>query len=234
MVAPGADGIEVGEKVGGEMGGEGLAIELGGEAGGEVLRHDEGYEEGVARGPGGGGVAEDVELDGKVLRGRRAFLCAGAGNEGVDAVGVGLELVELVRGEDGDGAVGGGSELEDALLAVVVDERGAEDLGECAGAVAAEGIHLEEAVGGGDVALGEEEVVEIGGVDGGDALGVAGDGDGGGEAGDSGGAVEETFVLGEGGSEVVAEREGHGEGEDGDEDCEDCGGDREALDPDLH
>jgi hypothetical protein len=34
MVAPGADGIEVGEDVGGEMRGEGFAVELGGELGG--------------------------------------------------------------------------------------------------------------------------------------------------------------------------------------------------------
>ena len=116
------------------------------------------------------------------------------GDEGVDAAGVGLELVELVGGEDGGGAVGGGAELEDALLAVVLDEGGAEDFGEGTGAVAAEGVHLEEAVGGGDVALGEEEVVEVGGVDGGDVLRVAGDGDGRGEAGDGEVAVEE--VLG--------------------------------------
>ena len=124
---------------------------------------------------------------------------------GVDAVGVGLELVELVGGKDGDGAVGGGAELEEALLAVVVDEGGAEDFGEGAGAVAAEGVHLEEAVGGGDVALGEEQVVEVGGVEGGDALGVAGDGDGGGEAGDGDGAVEEALVGEEVGAHVAAE-----------------------------
>ena len=40
------------------------------------------------------------------------------------------------------------------------DEGGAEDLGELAGGVAAEGVHLEEAVLSGDEALGEDEVVE--------------------------------------------------------------------------
>ena len=92
--------------------------------------------------------------------------------------------MELVGGEDGDGAVGGGADLQGALEAVVLDEGGAEDLGELAGGVAAEGVHLPEAVLRGDEALGEEEVVEVGGVDGGDAVGVALDGDGGGEAGD--------------------------------------------------
>ena len=74
------------------------------------------------------------------------------------------------------------------------DEGGAEDLGEVAGGVAAEGVHLPEAVLCGDEALGEEEVVERGGADVGDAVGVALDGDGSGEAGDGDGAVE----LGEG------------------------------------
>ena len=194
MVAPGAYGVEVGNEVGREAGGEGFAVEFCGEVGREVLGHDDGDEERVARLPGFGGVVEDVELDG-VLRGRRVLLCAVGIDVGVDAVGVGLELVELVGGKDGDGAIGGGSELEDALFAIVLDEGGAEDFGEGAGAVAAEGVHLEEAVGGSDVTLGEEQVVEIGGVEGGDVLGVAGDGDGGGETGDGGGAVEEALVA---------------------------------------
>ena len=150
------------------------------------------------------------------------------GDVGVDAAGVGLELVELVGGKGGDGAVGGGAELEDALLAVVVDEGGAEDLGEGAGGVAAESVHLQEAVGGGDVALGEEEVVEVGGVDGGDVLRVAGDGDGRGEAGDGDAAVEEALVGEEVGAQVVAEDDGgDGEGE-GEKDEEGAEGDEDA------
>ena len=50
--------------------------------------------------------------------------------------------------------------------------------------MAAEGVHLPEAVLCGDEALGEEEVVERGGAEVGDAVGVALDGDGSGEAGD--------------------------------------------------
>jgi len=143
-----------------------------------------------------------VELDGKGVG-------VGVGVDvGVDAVGVGLELVELVGGEGGYGAVGGGAELEDALFAIVLDERGAEDFGEGAGAVAAEGVHLEEAVGGSDVALGEEQVVEIGGVDGGNVLRVAGDGDGRGEARDGDAAVEEVLVVEEVGAHIAAEGDG--------------------------
>ena len=56
--------------------------------------------------------------------------------------------------------------------------------------MAAEGVHLPEAILRGDEALGEDEVVERGGADVGDAVVVAKDGDGSGEAGDGDGAVE--------------------------------------------
>ncbi len=98
--------------------------------------------------------------------------------------------MELIGWECGEGAVGGGAELEGALEAVVGEEGWAEDLGEGAGGVATESIHLPEAVLRGDEALGEEEVVERGGADVGNAVGVALDGDGCGEAGDGDGSVE--------------------------------------------
>jgi hypothetical protein len=59
-----------------------------------------------------------------------------------------------------------------------------------AGGVATEAFHLPESVLRGDVALDDDEVVEGGCVDVGDAVGVAQDGDGRGEAGDGDGAVE--------------------------------------------
>jgi hypothetical protein len=182
VIAPGEYGVEIGDEVLGETGGEGFAAELGGPAGGEVLKHDEGDEEAVARGPGGGLIAEEAELEGEV--GTLEF------DGGVDAGGVALEEMDLVGGEGGDGAVGGGSDEEGALEAIVGEKAGAEDLGEGAGGVAAKGVHLPEAVLCGDEALGEEEVVECGGAEVGDAVGVALDGDGSGEAGDGDGAVE--------------------------------------------
>ena len=214
-VAPGAYGVEVGEEIGGEVGGEGFATELDGEAGGEILIHGERDEQGVASGPRCGLVMEEVELYGEVV--------GVLGDEGVDAVGVGVELVPLVGGECGGGVVGCGADLESALEAVVIDEVGAEDFGEFAGGVAADEIHLEEAVLCGDEALREEEVVEVGRLDGGDALGVACDGDGLGETG----GVECSVKLRERGSHGVAEPKGGedegegdqgGEGADGDED----------------
>jgi hypothetical protein len=152
VVAPGDYGVEVGDEVLGKTRGEGFATEFGGEAGGEVLKHDEADEEAIARGPGGGLIAEEAELEREV----RALEVDG----GVDAGGVALEEMELIGGKGGKGAVGGGSDEERALEAVVGEEAGAEDLGEGAGGVAAEGVHLPEAVLCGDEALGEEEVVE--------------------------------------------------------------------------
>ena len=96
-------------------------------------------------------IAEEAELEREV----GALEVDG----GVDAGGVALEEVELIGGEGGEGSVGGGSDEEGALEAVVGEEAGAEDLGEGAGGVAAEGVHLPEAVLCGDEALGEEEVV---------------------------------------------------------------------------
>jgi hypothetical protein len=175
VVAPGDYGVEVADEVSGEFGGEVFAIELGGEAGGEVLEHDEADEEAVAGYPGSRLVAEEAELEREVG--------ALEGDGGVDAGGVTLEEVKLVGREDGGGAVGGNAQGEGALEAVVGEERGAEDFGEAAGGVAAEGVHLPEAVLCGDEALSEDEVVERGGTDVRDAVVVAPDGDWGGEAG---------------------------------------------------
>jgi hypothetical protein len=219
VVAPGDYGVEVGNEVLRETGGEGFAAEFGGKAGGEVLKHDEADEEAVARGPGGGLIAKEAELEREV----GALEVDG----GVDAGGVALEEVELVGGEGGEGAVGGGSDEEGALEAVVGEEAGAEDLGEGAGGVAAEGVHLPEAVLCGDEALGEEEVVERGGAEVGDAVGVTLDGDGGGEAGDGDGPVE----LGEGVAHRLAEPVvGGNEADYDEENCEDGEDDDGAAD----
>lgn len=208
VVAPGAHGVEVGEQGGVKAGGEDLAAEFGGEGGGEVLEHDQGDEEGVAGGPGGGLGVEEAELE------REVGPLDGDG--GVDPAGVELEVVELVGGESGGGAVGGGAELEGALGAVVGECGGAEDLGEGSGGVATEGFHLPEAVLGGNEALGDDQVVDRGGVDGGDPVVVALDGDGSGEAGKGERAVElgEGVAHGMAGPEAGAEERGDEQDED--------------------
>jgi len=152
MVTPGDGWVEVADQVLRETGGQGFAVELYGEGVGEVLRHHEGDEEGVARSPGGRLIVEEMEFQGEMGLLER--------DGGVDTGGVALEGVELVGWEGGDGAVGGGAELEGSLEAVVGEERWAEDLGEGAGGVAAEGVHLPESVLCGDETLGDEEVVE--------------------------------------------------------------------------
>lgn len=214
VVAPGADGVEVDEKllarVGGKRGietsGEGFAVELGGEGVGEVLEHGEADQEGVARGPGRGGVVQKAKFDGQVIALRT--------NRCVDTAGVGLELVDLVGRQCMEGAIGGVTNTEGALEAVVLEVGRAEDFGELAGRVAADAVHLEEAVFGGDEALGEEEVVERCSADGGDAAGVAEDGDGGGKAGDG----ERSVDLREGFKHRVTSPKARADGGCGEED----------------
>lgn len=181
MIAPGDFGIEVADEILREACGEGFAVELRGEGVGEVLEHYETDEKGVARGPGGGLVMEEAEFEWEV------GLLDGDG--GVDTGSVAFESVELLGREGEDGSVSGGAELQGALETIVGEEGWAEDLGECAGGVAAEGVHLPEAVLSCDEALGDEKVVEGGGTDMGDPVGVALDGDRSREAGDEDGSI---------------------------------------------
>jgi hypothetical protein len=182
MVTPGAYGIEICNEFRRELGGEGFAVQLLREAGGEVLEENDADGDCVAGCPGSGLVTEEAELDREV--------CPLGFHGGVDAASVEFEPAHLVGWEDGDGAVNGGSDLEGALQTVVGDHAGAENFGHIAGDVAAKGVHLPKTVLGGDVALGDDEVVERGGADVGNALGVALNGDRSREAGDRKGAVE--------------------------------------------
>jgi hypothetical protein len=210
VITPGDGGIEVVDEVQREAGGEGFAVEFGGKAGGEILEHDETDEEGVARSPGRRLVVKEAEFEWEM----RVLECDG----GVDSGGVLLEEMKLVGWESGDGTVGCDAELERALETVVGEEWRAEDLGECAGGVAAEGIHLPETVLRGDEALGDEEVVERGGADMGDAVIVALDGDGRGEARKGDGAVQLREGVADGLAKPVARDDESDSGEEDDED----------------
>jgi hypothetical protein len=209
VVAPSDGGVEIADQVCGEYGGEGFAVEFSGEAGGEVLEHDEADEEGVAGCPGSGLVMEEAELKREVgsLEVDRS----------VDAGRVSLEEMKLVRWDGRDSAVSGEAKLKGALKAVVDEQTRAENFGESASAVAAESIHLPETILRSREALGEEEVVERGGADVRDAVGVALDCNGGREAWDRDGTVE----LWEGVLHALAEPVVRGEGaNDNDEDHE--------------
>jgi hypothetical protein len=182
VVAPGAYWVEVGDERGREAGGDDFAAELVGEAVGEVLEHGDGDEDGVAWRPGIGGEVEQAELEREVV--------ALVGDGGVDSAGVKIEVMKLGWVKNCNSSISGCAELEDSLGAVGGDEAGAEDFGECAGGVSAKGFHLPEAVLRGDEALRDDEVVDGGGVDVGDAVTIALDGDGRGEAGDGNVAIE--------------------------------------------
>jgi hypothetical protein len=149
------------------------------------------------------------------------------GDGGVDSCGVAFESLELVGREGEDGPVSGGAKLEGALETVVGEEGWTEDLSECARCVAAEGVHLPEAVLSGDEALGEQEVVEGGGADMWDPMGVALDGDGSGEAGDGDGAVELGKPVVHGLAEPLTRDE---ESDDGDEENKSCCGEEDVAD----
>lgn len=108
---------------------------------------------------------------------------------GINALGVELKPVKLVGRQRGDGAIGGGAHLENALGTVVNNKAWAEDLGEFTGSVTAEDVHLPKAVLRGDEALGDDEVVERSGMDVRYAVRIALDGDGRGEASNGESAV---------------------------------------------
>jgi hypothetical protein len=197
--------------------GDEFAGEFGGEAVGEVLEHDEANEDGVAGGPWSGSVAEDTEFQRKI----------GAldSDGGVDTACVELNVVKLLGGESGDGAVSCGAKLKSALNAVVLKEASAGDLSELACSVTAEEIHLEESVLSSDEALSDDEVVEGRGADVGDAVGIALDGDGSREAGDCKCAVDLRQLGDESVVNVAAKGEESGDAEDE----EDRAGDGDEL-----
>jgi hypothetical protein len=202
MVALRSDGVEIYGEVCGKVSGEGFAIKLLGEFGGELLSHGERDKQRIARCPGNGPVVEEMKFDGERIAARS--------DEGVDAASVCLQLVELIGRQRCEGAVGSGANLQVALQPIMLNERWAEDFGKLAGGVAAESVHLEEAVLRGDVALREEQVVEIGGGDGGHALRVTRDSDGSRETGDG----DIAFDLGERGVHGVAQPDGHDKQQD--------------------
>ena len=115
MVAPRADGVEIGDQVGRKVRGERLAAELLRKAGGEVLKHGELDQERVARRPRCRLIAQQAELDGQVI--------VLGGDGGVDSARIDIQPVLLIGGQSGNGAVGGGAQLQRALQAVVVEQR---------------------------------------------------------------------------------------------------------------
>src|SRR6185295_17334105 len=105
-------------------------------------------------------------------------------------LGVGLEEAPLRRGESGDDARGAPAKTMDAVLAVHIEDGRPEQLGELAGTLATEQVHLEEAFLGMDEAERARGIGPGGGADRGHAQGVALDLDRRREAGDRAPAIE--------------------------------------------
>jgi len=136
------------------------------------------------------------------------------GDRGVHPARIDLQPVTLVGGQNGDGAFGGGAQLESTLQAVVIQQGAAEDGGELAGSVAAQQVHLPQTVSGCDVALHEDEVVHGVGVDVRDTASVAGNRDRRGETVDRERAIKLRQVLVHGAANELASGEERGGGED--------------------
>ena|SRR5437868_11004085 len=66
---------------------------------------------------------------------------------------------------------------QDALLAIVLDPGWAKHLGHLTAGKTARHVHLPQTVLGCHIALSEEKILESGGIDSGDPMGIAGDGD---------------------------------------------------------
>ena len=176
MIAPGTDGVEIAFQLGVvQIGGDPFPRELHVPMGVEHLDHQDADAQGVDAAPGLRAIVEQLELGGKRIR--------VLGDEEVDAAGVVVKAGAVGPWQVRVDAPGRQAKLKDALGLVVPDERGAEDLRELAVGVAAGGVHLPQAVLGGYIALGQEEVVLGGRVDVGHAVGVAADGYGRREAG---------------------------------------------------
>ncbi len=112
VVAPGADGVEVGEQLRRQLGGELFSRELDGEAGGEVLHHHQADEHAVARLPGTRRVVQHAKLGGEMT--------GVGGDERVDAARVVVEIAEFFGLHLRDDGVGGVAYLEEALGLIVL------------------------------------------------------------------------------------------------------------------
>ncbi len=104
-------------------------------------------------------------------------------NVGVHPTRVGLEVGAILRRGDLKRLLGGDSESQNSLLAVVLEKGIAQNLGNFAGGEAPHHVHLPQTVLRGHVPLGKKKIVEICRFNRGYAVSVAHDRHPGGEAG---------------------------------------------------
>ena len=185
MVTPGDIGKELGGEFGSDFVGDLLASEhLGDPVVVEHLGHVDANEERVGDCPRLRTITKDAEFEWE----RLALLLLR--NEGIHAARVDFQIVLVAVAEVLDRVLGEVTESKDALLPVVREGGRAEDFAKFTGRVTAAEVHLPEAILGGDIALREEEVVEIVSTDVRDSLLVADDLDGRAKSGDRNGAVQ--------------------------------------------
>src|SRR5271168_750604 len=94
-------------------------------------------------------------------------------DKGVHSTGIGLNTRAVICGDSLNGLPGGESHPQNSLLAIVLENIWANHFGQFSSGEAPHSVHLEQAVLGGDIALGEEQIVEIRRLDSGDAVIVA-------------------------------------------------------------
>ncbi len=128
--------------------------------GGQDVGHGLDQEGGLIVRPGLGAVVEELELDRQPLAaevGDAGVDAGGEGRQGLPRPGVAMQGLDRARRRPG--------QAEAAGEEVLADRGRADDLGDPAGRVERLEVHLPEAEGGRDVALGHEQVVVVGGED---------------------------------------------------------------------
>ena len=167
-VAPRTDRIKIGFEFGVvEPGGNVCTRQLGRSVHVQPLHQQHSHANRVHAAPGLGPIAQQPELDGKMMR------LLALRNVEIDAAGVVVEARAIGGRHPRVDALGGHANLQNALRLVVLDERRTENFGQLAVGAAPQAVHLPEPVLRGDVALRDEEIVLRSGGDVGNAVAVA-------------------------------------------------------------
>ena len=176
MIAPGADGIEVGFELGVvEFCCNAFTLQLRIPVRVEHVDHHHADADGIDSGPRLRLVVQEAKL------GWKGILVLS--DVEVHAARAGAETRTLIGRQIRVDALRGVAELEHALCFIVAQQRGAEDFGEFSVGAAAIGVHLPEAVLRSHVALRDKQILLRSGVDVRDPVLVSTNADGGGEAG---------------------------------------------------
>ena len=123
--------------------------------GGEVAKHVERNDQAIDHAPGARLVLEQREFEWQASQ--------VAVDEGIDAARVGRESGAVRRRQGGIGALGQAADSQAAGFAVGFERRGADHFRQVAGRIAAQAVHLPEAILGSHVSLHEKRVFQAAG-----------------------------------------------------------------------